>query len=181
MAFTRDELVDALRAIALGDKAAFAKLYDATSLKLFGIVLRILDREDLAVEVLQDVYLRIWQKAKGFDPALASPITWLATVARNRALDEVRRPVPLWLEEMPKHFEQAGDDNPAAEYESLEASRRLRGCLDALDDERRNIIMMIYYGGVSREEVARRTGRPVTTVKTWLRRTLASLKECLEQ
>lgn len=180
MARSRDALVAALQATAAGDKAAFAAVYDATSLKLFGIVLRILVREDLAAEVLQDVYLRVWLKAGEFNPSVASPITWLATIARNCALDEVRRRVPLSLEEMPQLLELAGDDDPAAEYENLESLRRLNACLDALDDERRSMIMMIYYRGLTREEVARQTGRPVATVKTWLRRTLAGLKECLE-
>lgn len=181
MAISRDELVTALSATASGDKAAFTRVYDATALKLYGIVLRILVREDLAAEVLQDVYLRVWQKAGEFDPARASPITWLATIARNRALDEVRRREPLSLEVMPQLLELAGNDDPAEDYETLETSQRLSACLNALDDERREIIMMIYFGGLTREEVARRTGRPVATVKTWLRRTLASLKECLDR
>ena len=77
--------------MAHGDREAFAKLYRATSAKLFGIIVRILIRRDLSEEVLQEVYMRIWQKAGDFQPDVASPVSWMAAIARNRALDEVRR------------------------------------------------------------------------------------------
>ena len=85
------ELSELLAQVARRDRQAFAAMYAATSAKLFGIIVRILGRRDLAEEVLQEVYVKIWERAGDFDPSRASPITWLATIARNRALDEIGR------------------------------------------------------------------------------------------
>lgn len=102
MSLSRHTLVDALERVAKGDKEAFRAVYAATSLKLCGIVVRILGHRDLADEILQKVYIRVWQRAGEFNPATNSPITWLATIARNRALDEVRRKSMRSLEELPE-------------------------------------------------------------------------------
>ena len=114
MSMSRHALVDALKRVSKGDKEAFRAVYAATSLKLYGIVVRILRRPDLADEVLQEVYIRVWQRAGEFNPATSSPITWLATIARNRALDEVRRKTMLPLEEFPEILEIPNED-PFAE------------------------------------------------------------------
>ena len=105
MPVSRQELVAALQRTARGDRAAFRLVYEATSLKLYGIVVRILGRRDLADEVLQEVYVRVWQRAGDFDSASGSPITWLATIARNLALDEARRKSPRSIEEFPEVLE----------------------------------------------------------------------------
>ena len=91
---TRDDLAALLAAAAGGDKSAFEQLYDATSAKLFGIVLRILHDRAVAEDILQEAYVRIWENASRFDAGKASPITWMATIARNRAIDEARRRMP---------------------------------------------------------------------------------------
>ncbi|MGD0720594.1 MAG: sigma factor, partial [Roseiarcus sp.] len=85
-------------------------LYRQTEAKLHGVVARILVRSDIAGEVLQEIYVTIWRKASDFDPARGSPIAWMATIARNRALDEARRVKPLALEDMPESFEPAAED-----------------------------------------------------------------------
>jgi len=85
------DVSDLLRRVAARDKAAFSALYDVTSAKLYGVVVRILHRRDLADDVLQEVYIRIWERAVDYDAGKGSPITWMAAIARNRALDEVRR------------------------------------------------------------------------------------------
>ena len=87
----RQDVVDALKLMGAGDRAVFRRVYAITSVKLFGIVIRILGQRDLAEDVLQEVYIRIWQRAGDFDPTIGSPITWMVTIARNRALDETRR------------------------------------------------------------------------------------------
>ena len=94
-----------LQRIAARDRPAFAMLYSATSAKLYGIVLRILKRRDIAEEVLQDVYVKIWERAGDFEAGRASPITWMATIARNRAIDEVRRRAPVSIEDAPEALE----------------------------------------------------------------------------
>jgi RNA polymerase sigma-70 factor, ECF subfamily len=181
MPVSRQELIEALERTARGDLAAFKAVYAATSVKLYGIVIRILGRPDLADEVLQEVYVRVWQRARDFDRHHSSPITWLATIARNRALDEARRGSMRSLDEFPELLELPSGDNPAANVEQNEELRRLYACLDALEPDKKEIVLLVYYHGMTREEISARLERPVATVKTWLRRSLAQLKDCLGQ
>ena len=175
-----DDLADLLRRVARRDECAFATLYSKTSARLHGIIVRILPKGD-AGEVLQETYVRIWEKAADFDPAKGTPLAWMAIIARNRALDELRRVRPASLEEMPETFEPAADPvDPLAERDRSERLAALVECLAKLDEEKRTIILLAYYRGASREALAKRFGRPVPTIKTWLRRSLAQLRDCLE-
>jgi len=175
-----DGLADLLGRIAARDAAAFAALYKGTSAKLYGVVARILTQGDAAADALQEVYVRIWEKAGEFDPAKGSPLAWMATIARNRALDEVRRVRPGSLEDLPESFEPVADDiDPLAARERSEGLAALLDCLRALDEEKREAVLLAYYHGLSREALARRFGRPVPTIKTWLHRSLAQLRDCL--
>jgi RNA polymerase sigma-70 factor, ECF subfamily len=179
-AHARDDLADLLSRIAARDAPAFSALYKATSAKLYGVVARILPRGDAAADVLQEAYVRIWEKAGEFDPAKGSPLAWMATIARNRALDEVRRVRPGSLEDLPESFEPAADDvDPLAGRERSEGLAALLKCLQALDEEKRAVVLLAYYRGSSREALAQRFGRPVPTIKTWLHRSLAQLRDCL--
>src|SRR5215469_6378234 len=101
------ELVWLLAAVAKGDQAAFERLYAATRAKLYGVVLRILRRHDLADEVMQETYLRIWNGAGRFDPRLSAPITWMVAIARNQAIDLVRKKSEASIEEQPEALEVA--------------------------------------------------------------------------
>jgi RNA polymerase sigma-70 factor (ECF subfamily) len=175
------DLVELLRRVAARDAAAFADLYRQTQSKLYGVVARILTRGDQSGEALQEAYVRIWEKAADFDPAKGSPIAWMATIARNRALDEIRRVRPASLEDMPDGFEPASDEvDPLAARDRSERLTALLECLGGLGDERRGVVLLAYYRGFSREALARRYGKPVPTIKTWLRRGLAQLRDCLE-
>ena len=151
-----DDLAQLLGRVAARDAAAFATLYRATHAVLYGVVARILTRGDASGEALQEAYVRIWEKAGEFDLAKGSPLAWMATIARNRALDEVRRIRPTSLEEMPL------------------------ACLGALDADKREAVLLAYYRGFSRDALARRFGAPTATIKTWLRRSLMQLRDCLE-
>jgi RNA polymerase sigma-70 factor, ECF subfamily len=162
------------------DQQAFAQVYDATSSKLYGIVLRILKRREVADEVLQEVYVKIWERAGDFDPARASAITWMATIARNRALDEIRKRVPVSIEDTPEALDVASSEpHPLQALELSQDVARLTACLDKLDPQRREIVVLAYINGSSREELSQRFGHPVATIKTWLHRSLAQLKACL--
>jgi len=173
-------LAELMRRIAGRDAEAFSTLYQQTNAKLYGVVARILTRGDVAADVLQEVYVRVWEKAGEFDPVRGSPLAWMATIARNRALDEVRRVRPVSLEDQPEGFEPAAEDiNPLAARERSEGLTALVECLKALDDEKRSIVLLAYYRGVSREALSKRFGRPVPTIKTWLHRGLAQLRDCL--
>lgn len=180
MPATSAELAQLLERVGNGDREAFAEVYSATAMKLFGIVSRILRRRELAEEVLQDVYLRIWERASDFDSARASPITWMATIARNRALDEIRRrqlnyvPVGEDILELPDPAKLASE-----QVELSEDLQRLEQCLGELDPDRRDAIRLAYLDGLSRNDLATRFSVPVGTVKTWLHRGLKQLKDCL--
>jgi RNA polymerase sigma-70 factor (ECF subfamily) len=175
-----DDLSSLLGRIATRDAAAFAALYKQTNAKLYGVVARILTRGDAAADALQEVYVRIWEKAGEFDPLEGSPLAWMATIARNRALDEVRRVRPVSLEDQPEGFEPAAEQiDPLAARERSEELTALVDCLKALDGEKRAIVLLAYYRGSSREALAKRFGRPVPTIKTWLHRSLAQLRDCL--
>ena len=175
-----DDLTGLLIRIAARDAAAFSALYQQTSAKLYGVVARILTRGDVAADVLQEAYVRIWEKAGDFDPVRGSALAWMATIARNRALDEVRRVRPVSLEDQPEGFEPAAEEiDPLAARERSEGLAALVDCLKALDEEKRAIVLLAYYRGASREALAKRFGRPVPTIKTWLHRSLAQLRDCL--
>ncbi len=174
------ELADLLRRVAARDEAAFASLYKLTQAKLYGVVFRILRIGDLSGEALQEAYVRIWEKAADFDADKGSPMAWMATIARNRALDEIRRARPILLEDMPDGFEPAAEEiDPFAARETSEQLSALLQCLKSLDEEKREAILLAYYRGSSREAIAQRLNRPVPTIKTWLRRGLAQLRDCL--
>ncbi len=174
------ELVWLLAAVAKGDRAAFERLYVASRAKLYGMVLRILRRQDLADEVMQQTYLRIWSSAGQFDPALSSPIPWMVGIARNRAIDRVRKKAELSIAEGATVLDVAGDSaDPLPRREMTEELRRLLTCMGRLDEERRRLVLFAYYGGWSREQLAAKFDKPVDTIKTWLRRALMDIRECL--
>jgi RNA polymerase sigma-70 factor, ECF subfamily len=176
---TDGSLQELLQATARGNHAAFRALYQATSPKLFGVVLRIIRNRTVAEEVLQETYVKIWQKADRFSPEAGQPMAWLSTIARNRAIDRIRSET---IERA-----RAGDDDgvldriaaPAADDVVLQES--LRVCLAQLDEDARNCVVLAYCSGFSREELAERFGRPVGTIKTLLHRSVRMLKACLEK
>ena len=128
------ELVWLLGAVAKGDEAAFERLYAATRAKLYGVLLRILGRPALADEVMQETYLKVWKMADQFDPQVASPITWMVAIARNRAIDIVRKRGDLSIEDEPEALEVAAETPPPlARREMTEELKRLLSCLGKLD------------------------------------------------
>jgi len=176
-----DDLGLLLRRVAVRDTKAFAALYKQTSAKLHGVVARILTRGDEAADVLQETYVRIWERAGDFDPLRGSPLAWMATIARNRALDQARRVRPGSLDDQPAGFEPAADEvDPLAARERSEGLAALIACLEKLDEEKRAVLLLAYYRGLSRQALASRFGRPVPTIKTWLFRSLGQLRDCLE-
>lgn len=177
----RAALTAALVGTGAEDRAAFGEVYRLTSAKLFGICLRICGERQAAEDVLQDVYLQIWRRAGGYEPGRASPITWLATIARNRAVDWRRAhartaataggPVP----------EDIADPAPDAESDLLSAdeSARVRDCLDQLEGRQRSAIRTAFYDGISYAELAIRDSVPLGTMKSIVRRGLIRLRGCL--
>jgi RNA polymerase sigma-70 factor, ECF subfamily len=174
------ELVWLLAAVAKGDQAAFERLYAATRAKLYGVTVRILRRSDLADEVLQETYFKIGRSAGEFNPRLASPITWMVAIARNGALDMLRKRTEVSIEDEPQAIEvSAAEVDPLASRQMTDDLRRLLGCMGGLEEEHRRVILLAYYNGWSREQLAVKFDKPVNTIKTWLRRGLIQIRECL--
>ncbi|WP_158915527.1 sigma-70 family RNA polymerase sigma factor [Caulobacter sp. S45] len=179
----RQRLSLALVQVGGGDKAALRRVYDQTSAKLFGVCLRILRDRNEAEDVLQEVYVTVWRRAGSFDPERGvSPITWLATLARNRAIDRLRaskahlsRPLELAAE--------APDPAPlaSASLERDEAHRRLAVCLGELEPEHAAYIRGAFFDGHTYASLADAAGAPLGTMKSWIRRALLRLRTCLDQ
>jgi RNA polymerase sigma-70 factor (ECF subfamily) len=180
-----EKLKSLLAATARRDEAAFARLYEATSAKLFGVALRILRREDWAEEVLQDCYVSIWNNAATYSAALSSPMTWMTSIVRNRCLDWLRRPVLDTVsaaadDEMDPLEQIAGDEpGPLARLAASADARAIAECLGRLEAKQRQVIMLAFFRGLTHSELAAHTREPLGTVKTWIRRGLERLKGCL--
>src|ERR1700738_357381 len=164
---TPAELVWLIAAVAKGDEAAFERLYAATRAKLFGVVLRILRRQDLAEEVIQEAYVKIWKSAGQFNPGLSSPITWMASIARNRALDVVRKRGAYSIEEEPAAMEVAADTpDPLARREMTEELKRLLECVGRLEPDRQKLVLLAYYNGWRQAQLAAKFGGRVNSGKS---------------
>jgi len=182
MQATRQSLEALLAAVSKGDEAAFAELYQATSSKLFAVALRILRSREVAEEVVQESYFRVWERAGDFNPAIASPVTWMSAIVRNRALDEARRRLARPMADATELDDiESEDEHPLNALERAQDVQRLLRCMEGLEPEKKQIVRLAYLHGLSREALAKRFNRPEGTIKTWLHRSLAQLKGCLEQ
>lgn len=180
----QDEIAVLISRVALGDRAAFNSLYVKSSAKLFGVCLRILNNRAEAEDALQEIYVKIWHRADRF--ALhklgedGSSIAWLASIARNHAIDVLRKRKPP-ARNLDDVFDLA-DKGPDPEDNSLSLSlgRQIESCLAELETERAKAIKGAYLDGYSYQELADQFGIPLNTMRTWLRRGLKNLRECLE-
>ncbi len=170
------QLTAALVRCAGADRAALRVIFDLESARMTGVAFRILRRRDLAEEAVQDAFLRIWRLARSFDPARGSARTWIYAVLRNRALsllqDEARYPEPAEDGDWP-------DASAEAAFASLPETSALRRCLEQLDLKRRTAVVLAYAHGMSHGELAGKLGVPLGTAKSWTRRGLLSLQECM--
>jgi RNA polymerase sigma-70 factor (ECF subfamily) len=175
------ELARLLEAAARRDRQAFARVYSLTSAKLFGVALRILRREDWAEEVLQECYVSIWTHAPDYRPALAAPMTWMTSIVRNRCLDWMRRPRLEVADEDGAIAESTESENPGplAELERAKDAQAVSRCMKGLEAKQRQAIALAFYDGLSHSELAHHLREPLGTVKTWVRRGLMKLKDCL--
>jgi RNA polymerase sigma-70 factor, ECF subfamily len=174
-----DDISTLISRVALGDRAAFNTLYGATSAKLFGVCLRVLKERTDAEDVLQETYVKIWHNAGKYQVSGYSPITWLVTIARNQAIDRIRARRPLATDLDDAH--EVADETATPEQLALQGGEalRLRHCLDKLSPGRAEAVKAAYMEGYSYQELATRLNQPLNTVRTWLRRSLISLRECL--
>lgn len=179
------ELQAQLARVALGDQAAFARVYEMTSSHLFGVAFRILNRRDAAEDVLQDAFVGVWHRAGSYRATTAQPMTWLITIVRNKALDvlrsaAVRRETAMPVDDEGQELDFEDDrPDPAGLLEQAADALGIRRCMDALDASHRQCLALAYYHGLSHSEVAERIRAPLGSVKAWVRRGLERLKKCL--
>ena len=177
---SRAELSSALVEAGQGNRVAFEEVYKRTSAKLFGICLRIFGDRQEAEDALQDAYVTIWNKATTFEPTRASPITWLATVTRNRAIDRFRARKIVSTTTIDDAFDVA-DASPLADEAmiTVEDRQALAGCMASLEERDAAFIRQAFLGGTTYAELAERDAVPLGTVKSRIRRALLKLRECL--
>ncbi|ABC62205.1 sigma-70 family RNA polymerase sigma factor [Erythrobacter litoralis] len=176
----REALKLAMAGMAAGDRASLDTVYEMTSSKLFASILRVVRVRERAEDLLQDTYVKAWQRAGRFDPAKGSPITWLCTIARNTALNDIRRDGVVRSEADDTLPDVADDAKPQDEWLcDLEDAEALQRCLEGLEKDHRRSIRLAFFEGLSHSELARRIDAPLGTVKSWIRRGLAGLKGCL--
>ena len=177
-----DDVSKLLQRTALKDRAAFDQLYVRTSAKLFGVCLRILNDRSEAEDALQDVFIKIWRKADSYAVSELSPITWLVAVARHQAIDRICRRKPLTTE-LDDAIDVADERQPDPEAQVIAAGQKqkLDGCLGELEADRAAAVRGAYLDGLGYAELAQRHGVPLNTMRTWLRRSLMKLKDCLRR
>ena len=188
------ELSALLARAGIGDRAAFAALYRATSSHLYAVVLRINRDRAQAEEVLQEVYVNLWRAAAGYDAAQGQPLTWLTSIARNRAIDSLRRQqtqprlqsTTTYNDDDDSEHDMLNDhaDDAPGPLELLSRAtdaRALTACLEHLSNAQRQSVALAFYDGLSHAEVAAQMRQPLGTVKSWVRRALITLKSCLDR
>jgi RNA polymerase sigma-70 factor (ECF subfamily) len=176
----RRGLADLLGRITGGDKSAFARLYGLTSGKLYGVALRIMRDRPVAEDIVQEAYLRIWRNAASFDPAVASPVTWMASIVRHCAIDALRKRKLETVEHDDESANVAADEiDPVAEMDIAKRRAVAFLALKKLDPEKRKLILQAYFREKSRDSLARLHGVPTGTIKTHLRRTLIELRQSI--
>lgn len=175
-----DQLRQWLAQCALGDRRAFETLYRSVGPRLHGVALRFMGRADLAEEVVQESFVRIWNNASRYDAHLSAPLTWMINITRNQAIDQLRKHRDRPLSDL----EQAAlaDESPSA-HEQLTSDREARAlnrCLDTLEGMQRQSITVAYFQGLSCSELADHLSAPLGSVKSWIRRGMERLRRCLE-
>lgn len=187
-----DPTVDAalMRAIAAGDPAALAGLYDRYASRLMGLLVRMLGDRGDAEETLAELFFEVWDRADRFDPTRGCPATYLMTLARSRAIDKRRRRAARPDRDPTRAVPvEAADDDPATVGSRTplggvlfdEQAQVVRSALDALEDRQRQAIELSFYDGLSHSEIAERLSRPLGTVKTWIRQGLGRLRDSLRK
>lgn len=176
-------LADLIGRCALRDENAFVALYQATSSKLLGVVLRIVVQRHWAEEVLQEGYMNIWRHAESYNASRGAPMTWMTNIMRNQAFDFMRRAEYRAHRQDTSAEEDLVGSNPGPEQQTEMSTEleRLHRCLERLAERQRRCVLLIHHEGFTPVEVAQHQAVPLGTVKTWVRRGLMRLRECLSE
>lgn len=180
---TKNQLEEMIARTALGDRDAFAMLYEATSSKLHAICVSVLKDRPEAEETLQEVYIKVWQGAGRYASNGLSPMTWLITIARNRAIDRLRARTSRPVTSPSDEAESLPSSEPGPEAATIRAQERklLDNCLAELGKDQAEAVRAIYLEGLTYADLATRLDKPINTVRSWLRRSLMRLKDCVSQ
>ncbi|SES38781.1 RNA polymerase sigma-70 factor, ECF subfamily [Tranquillimonas rosea] len=179
MSSPQDELADLLSRCARQDRAALRRLFDLEAGRMKGIAMRVLHRDELAEDAVQEAFLQVWHNAARYTPELGSPRSWMYTIARFRAIDILRNRSHEEAVE-PDNLDHLREGAVREAADGLDPEGRLRVCLDTLERTQRHVLLLIYVTGLTQAEIAGKLGRPLGTVKTWVRRSLLALRECLQ-
>lgn len=176
-----DRLSVLLRAVAAGSQKDFKMLVQDSSPKIYGILVTMLRDRDQARDALQVTFARIWLRAASFDPERGSPEAWMAQIARNHAID-ILRGRKRRAEVQPEEYQEIADSAPTPEMVAERRSdmRKMLMCLETLEPRKAEAVRLCYLQGLSYAELAERMETPLNTIRTWLRRGLAALKECID-
>lgn len=179
----RSELENLIARTAMGDRHAFDTLYDMTSAKLHAVCLSVLKDRPEAEETLQEVYIRVWQSAARYASNGLSPMTWLITIARNRSIDKLRArgSRPMTAPEDAAELVVCSAPGPESAAIMAQERRMLDDCMSSLAAPQANAVRAVYLEGVTYADLAEREGMPINTVRSWLRRSLLRLKDCVSQ
>ena len=173
------EITWLLAAVAKGDAVAFERLYGATCAKLYGVVLRILRRHDLAADVMEEAYLQVWLEAGEFDPTHSTPLAWMVAIARRLAIDAARKPQPVTSDSEPEIIDE--DEGPGSvPRHELTDDLRLLSCIGRLEPDRQRMLLLAYYGAFSRDQLSAKLDMPVDLLRASLRRSLIEIEQCLK-
>lgn len=175
------ECKSVLQRIAAGEHQALAELYDVTSATVFGLALRIVQARDVAEDVVVEVYAQVWTQAAAYDSQRGTPIAWLLTLTRSRAIDLLRSRGRVRTEEPLEFASDVPSETPGPEEynEILERRRLVRSALENLPSEQRQVIELAYFSGFTQSEIAVRLGQPLGTVKTRVRLGMRRLRELI--
>ncbi|MGE8101132.1 sigma-70 family RNA polymerase sigma factor [Pseudomonas fluorescens] len=165
---------------SLGDRRAFETLYRSVAPRLHGVALHFMGRSDLAEEVLQESFVRIWNNASRYQAHLSAPMTWMINITRNQAIDQLRKHRDRRLSE--REEQALVDEAPSAQelLSSDREARALKRCLETLEGMQRQSITVAYFQGLSCAELADHLAAPLGSVKSWIRRGMERLRRCLE-
>jgi len=175
-----EELIDLLARTALDERKAFARLYQLAAPQLLGILLRYVRRRALAEELLQDCFVEIWNHAPDYRPERGVPLAWMGRIARNKAIDELRQSPDEVSSDQIDLPEPSAAEEPLAVLSERSETSTLSDCLRHLPAAQRQSVVLAYFHGQSHREIAYTLGSPLGTVKSWITRAVAHLRECVD-
>jgi RNA polymerase sigma-70 factor, ECF subfamily len=179
MSSTPVEITWLLAAVTKGDAAAFERLYAATSAKVYGVVLRILRRPELAADVMEDAYLQIWRQAGDYDPTQQTPIAWMVAIARSKAIDLARQPREGSNSGEPELIDEDEGPGQVPRHAMTNELRKLLTCIGRLEPDRQRMLLLAYYGAFTCQQLAVKLDMPFNLLRASLRRSLFEVEQCL--